>query len=396
MRDSMPFRGIRGGLVALAAVGAMTLLAACGGAGAGDSASPGAAVDSASVEEAKSLVATAQQQVAWPQPGPPAFDASAARGKTLGWVAITASNPFSQIMLEGAREAAQLSGLSIDYCDGKGRPSEWVRCADSLIAKGVDALLIQSIDPKILSASIEAANRAGIPVIETSSNDSSQPPTPGVSAANNFAIAEMGKLLADYAIADSNGRVNAVYYGAPEVALSPPLHAAIEAEFARLCPATCSLKSSDVPVGEWDTRLPTVVQSGISADRTINYLIPLADGAVPAMIPAVHAANATDRVKILSITASPSIVKFIESGDVFVADVGPSTEWHGWSTVDQALRLIVGQPKGSPILHDPQMPIRLFDKANVGELNFDDPRMPNFFGPVDLAAEYGRVWGITQ
>ena len=323
-------------------------------------------------------------------PAGPAFDASVAKGKTIGWVSVTTDIPFTQEMLSGARAAAKVLGFKLELCNGKGQVSEWVRCYDRFIAQKVDIILSQSIDPRILKSSIGAANKAKIPVVTTSSNFSEAKTLwPGTLAEDSQPFRLVSRLMGDSAVVDSNGKANALIITSNEVFVAPGQVKAIQGEFTKYCPSTCKSKVVNIAIADWVTKIPTVVQSSITANPDLNYVIPLYDGEAPFAIAGVHAANAQDRVKVISFNASPGVMDFLNKKDVLSADVGVWIVHHGWAAMDQAARVLAGQ-RNIPALRDPKLATRMFDRTNVGSLNFSNPN--TWYGKLNLAAFYKKQW----
>jgi len=61
--------------------------------------------------------------------------------------------------------AAQL-GWKTTICDGKGTPSQFVACGNSLLAEGVNAIVAVAIEPGQITPVIQKAKPKGIPVIQ--------------------------------------------------------------------------------------------------------------------------------------------------------------------------------------------------------------------------------------
>src|SRR5579883_69647 len=137
------------------------------------------AVAGASVASARpaDAIATAQAnlkaymgQMKWQAPGP-AFNASKAKGKTVWYIGIDMSVPILQTISGQLTEALKHVGVSVHVCDGKGNPTEWKRCADNAVAQKAGAIIVESFPPELITSSIAAANKAGIPVIDGNNGD---------------------------------------------------------------------------------------------------------------------------------------------------------------------------------------------------------------------------------
>ena len=109
------------------------------------------------------------------------------------------------------------------------------------------------------------------------------------------------------------------------------------------------------------------------------------------MLPAVHAANAEGRVKIVSFNALPAMMTSLRNGDVVAADIGTSGQQLGWALADQILRVLTHH---KPVL-DVQLPIRLFDAHNIGSIKLTAPQQ-TWYGNLDFGSAYERLWGLKK
>src|SRR5215213_1879529 len=395
--QAMGFKKVLSAVFALAAMAAFA--AGCGSSddsSSGTAASTGASSSSkmpgasAPISEAQKANADLEKPVTKLTPNGPAFDAKkATNGKTVGWVTVTSAIPFTTIMFQGVNPAAKSLGLKLDICDGKGQPDEWARCFSRFIGQKVDLIVSQSIDPKILKASIAAANKADIPVVTTSSNFPGAPLWPGTAAEDPQPFKEVGKAIGDYIVQDSKGKANALLITSNEVYTSPGQVQATAGEFKKYCPKTCKWKIADVPIGQWQDKIPTVVQAEITKNPDLGYVSPVYDGAVPFAISAVHAKNAQDKVKVVSFNALPDIMKYMKNKDVLVADVGVWVEQHGYAAIDAVARVLAGE-KDTAALKDSKLAMRMFSVNNVDSLDFNNPA--SWYGSANLADFYGKQW----
>jgi ribose transport system substrate-binding protein len=293
-------------------------------------------------------------------------------------------------MLKGANAGAATLGMKLELCDGKGQVSEWVRCFQRFIAAKVDIIVSQSIDPRILKGPISDANKAGIPVDTTSSNFSeAKTLLPGISAENAQPFRLVSRLMGDYAAADSNGKANVLIITSNEVYVSPGQAAAIKGELKKYCPTTCKYKVVDVLFADWFSKTPTIVQTEITSNPSLSYIIPLYDGLVPPVIQGINAKNAQGKIKVVSFNALPGIMDYMKKRQGLVADVGVDVVQHGWATIDQAARVLAGE-KGTEALRNPKLAVRMFDVQNVNSLNFKKP--DTWYGKIDLKAFYKKQW----
>jgi ribose transport system substrate-binding protein len=348
---------------------------------------PGA---SAPISEAKQALAELEKPVTELTPNGEPFDAKkATNGKRVGWVTVTNSIPFTTIMFKGVNPAAKALGLKLEVCDGKGQPAEWARCYSRFIGEKVDLIVSQSIDPRILKSSLTAANKAGIPVVTTSSNFPGAPLWPGTAAEDPQPFKEVGKAIGDYIVADSGGKANALIITSNEVYTAPAQAKATTDELKKYCPQTCKFKVVDVPIGQWGDKIPTVVQAELTQNPDLTYVSPVYDGAVPFAIAGIHAKNAQDKTKVVSFNAIPDVMKYMKNKDVLTADIGVWVEQHGYSAIDSVARVLNGE-KDTEALKDSKLAMRMFDTSNVDSLDFNDTA--SWYGSANLADFYGKQW----
>jgi ribose transport system substrate-binding protein len=378
-------------LLASAAVAAL-VLTACGGSssngGAGNSTET---AEAKAVSAAKAALVTAEGPVPWNSPGP-SFDASAARGKSVAYIPIDGTIPFTSGLYSGFKSAMTAVGVKPVFFDTNGTPPGWAEAVDESIGEKVGAIVLQGEDPGEIAPAIAAANAAHIPVIESFIHSAGQPISPGTVAEATYSVPNIGKEMADYAIAAGGGKVNSVAIGTDSPVSTLQL-AAIKAEFAKLCPATCKVEATyQSPTTEWATQLPTLTPSILLSHPDLNFMFPLTDGMVQYMVPALKAENKASSIKLISFNATPGVMSNMTQSDhVLAADVGNPLGWAGYILADQALRALTGK---APVPSaDEQVPLRLFTPTNFSssELNTNPD---TWFGSTDYASEYQKLWGV--
>ena len=361
----------RGVAVAGVAVLAASLASLVGGAGA--KAVPTSHLSRVAVPPgvvlARKLAAQDSSTPTWKAPGP-SFDAKKASGKTVWFISNNLSTPFQTDQANGLAEALQTVGVKLVKFDGKGQLPEYTRGIDEAIAAKANAILLGGVEPQFVGAAMASAKAAGIPVIGTQIHD------PGVIPPDQrkFSVAaEVGhchacaaRMMADWAVADSGGKIDGVvlwFSDLPDV--TKPLLNGFLGEMHKLCPTTCKLKTIDVPIAQWQTRLPTLTRTLLQTDPKINYLFPQVDGQALFMVPAVHQAHAQGRVKMVSFNGSQGMLQYLAKHDVVGADVGSVAIWQGWAFADQTLRVLTGTLPVKVFGFPPVIPERLFTWKNI-------------------------------
>jgi ribose transport system substrate-binding protein len=341
---------------------------------------------SSGISQAQARVKAAKRAVRFTAPGP-RFDASKAKGKTVYYIAQALNLEFTHSVTGGIVEGLKSAGVKVITVDDKANISETARLLKQGIALHPAAIIIAERSD-LLQAPLKDAKKAGIPVITQFEYDPRLPPAReralGVKAQVTFCYSCAGRLIADYAVASSKGKVKAVTYWSPDDGVGKYEIGGIRSELRRLC-ASCSDKFKDVLIAQWATQIPTLTQSDVR-DPSLNYFLPVYDGMTLFMIPAIHAANANKRVKIVSFNADKSAMNSMARHDVIVADVGSPLKWFGYAVADETLRVMTGH---APVA-DEHVPLRLFDNSNLPNLKKDES---TWYG-TNFQARYRALWEL--
>lgn len=343
--------------------------------------------DSGGAEEAQQLVDDHSGPLEWEQPGP-AFDASAAEGNEVLIVNVTSAVPAVKELSEFTSEALSEVGVEADEADGKASPTEFARLMRQGIDQGVDAILLNAVDPKAVSEPLRAAEEAGVPVIAMFEADPSQPLPDGIVGRSDFSYELAGRLLAAWAAADSDGSANGVTIQSSDAPSQAAMLGGFEDAWDQYC-SGCPLEVEDVAVPDWQSRLGPVTQSAINQNPDLNYLLPMYDGMMLQVVPAVRQAGALEQVSMGSLNATPAVMELLEAGDIEM-NIGESNPWLSWGAADQLLRAMVGEDT----VEDENIPLRVFTQENFPS-DVGDPSDPStWYGDVDFRANYRELWGI--
>jgi ribose transport system substrate-binding protein len=314
------------------------------------------------------------------------------KGKTVFVIPVLGTIPVAQITNNALKEALALAGAKTIAIDGQGQVSVWTRGIQEAISRKVDGLALEAISTKVVQAPVESAHAAGIKIVQGFEWDAGCPglleQKAGVSAQVTYSYVEMGKRLADFTIADSNGKANAVFIGSSDVFTSALVYGAAKDEFTRLCPG-CKLTLVDSPQTQPPSRLDTLTRTLVQKDPTINYMLPVFDAMALHMVPALHAAGAADRVKIATTNGTPAALALVKNGDVIAADVGANIAWSGWGIADEFFRVFAGQKT----IADERVPTRTFDANNIDQINLKADQS-TWFGAPTWKQQYKKTWGL--
>lgn len=375
-------RVLRGRLLLALAAGATTTIMAVGIASGPAAATPSATA-AADVAYAKARIATAAKVPAYKAPGP-AFNAKAARGKSVFVIPETSAVPFLNAIDESISAIGKAYGVKVTVYPNQGLTSQYVQGMNQAIAAKAGAIILGA-PPEELGPQIAQAKAAGIPVDVLHLYDKAMPVPSGVTSTVFAPFTASARLEADWAIADTGGKADAVVITSNEVPPSKYMVSAMQAEFAAHCKA-CKTTVIDVPAADWGTKMQSAVQSALIADPNVNYVIPLYDSATQFVIPGITAANRLSSVKITSYNGTPFVLQDLASKKSVAMDVGESQEWIAYANMDQVLRMLTGHKP----LKDEQTPTRVFDAANIATAG--NPPDPNKAFGKSYVAGYKALW----
>ena len=338
------------------------------------------------VAKAKEIVAQYSQLPAFVPPGP-AFDAKACMaGKTISVVPLASAVPFVQDILGGVTDAANKIGFNLQVWENQGQPTQWAAGITNAINTKADLVqLMAGVDPAVVLPQIEEATAAGIKVNVGHFYDYSQDPVPALTSHVPNDFAQVGRILASWAIAKTEGKAKVLVIGSYEIVPTAPLVGAIR-EMIEACP-DCSINYQNVPVTEWATRIQSTVQSTLTADPSINYVLPIYDGMTQFVEPAVALTGKQDSVKIASFNGTPFVIDMVRDGTVEMV-IGESPDWLGRVIVDHDMRTLCGvQADGNP-----NIPLMIWSAENA-ETAGVPASSANGYG-TDYIKAFDKLWGV--
>jgi ribose transport system substrate-binding protein len=388
------------GAGALLAIG--LVVAACGSSGGSSTSSTSASASGASsdckLSEAKSIVAQYSKVPEFTPPGP-AFDISSARGKSILTIPGSSSVPFNDLIDRGMQAVAEKYGVKYTEYRNQGAVNEWVAGVNAAIAHKVDLLILSgSPNPMDLQPQLKKARDAGIKVLVTHAipeggATSLAPPMdnylpPNVDYLVEAPFKASAKLEAAYAVTDTNCKADVLSVTSNDLLASRSISNAQGDELKRLCPS-CKFTVLDIPITQWSSKIQTGVQTAITKDPKLNYVLPIYDAMAQFVVPGVTAANASRRVKVATYNGTPFALDYIRQGNVVAMDAGDNIEWNSYANMDQAFRILTGT---DPVQNE-KTPLRIFDKTNVEEAG--TPAKANQGYGNAYISGYQKLWGVS-
>jgi ribose transport system substrate-binding protein len=318
-------------------------------------------------------------------PGPD-FDAvDCAKGKTIFSIPQSSANPFTANIEKAMAAAAKKIGLGFTVWENQGNRAEYVQGMNTALNQKASLIdLLAGPDPRALVPQVKAAAEVGIPTVASHFNGYEQSTEVAKYAAGDVPIDYFtaGGLLVDWAVAKTEGKLNALIVTAPGPLSSDSTLAGMKAELAKC--ESCKSKVVEFP-DSWASKITPGVQSALLADPSINYIVVMYDPMTQFVVPAVTITGSA--AKVDGFNGTPFAVGFVQQGKVDMI-LGENLDWIGYAIVDDELRRICGKP---PVA-DPKMPLYIFDASNAKDAGAP-PQLSQGYGDAYVAG-YAKLWRL--
>jgi ribose transport system substrate-binding protein len=321
-------------------------------------------------------------------PPGPAIDPSSLKGKLIFTIPSSTSIPFCDVVDKQMDAFAKRLGIRHEVWQTTAQIGQWVQGFNTAIQRKADLINVAcGLDPSTVAPQIKEALSKGIPVVAAHTYALGQPALPDLSGIVLGAYIHAAELETAWVILQTQGKGDVLVITAPSTANSPYVEKAIMGMFKKYCP-DCKVRVSGVNAADWASKVGPTVQSAILADRSLNYIIPIYDGMVQFVMPALITTGASAHVKVASFNATPAVLDMMRTGTVVTFDSGEDTTWLAGAILDQDMRVLLKQP----LVKDYAAGIRIFTKDDVGAAG-----VPAKFGVGygDSAEKgYEALWGL--
>ncbi len=316
-----------------------------------------------------------------------AFDAATCmKGKSILTIPASSAVPFIKTIQATMTKVAKDVGFTVKVWENQGQPTQWVQGFDYAINNKFNLIdLMAGADPRFVEPQVKAAEAAGLKVVAAHLTGYEQPAPASVTGVVPIDYKRAGALLADWAIWKTDGKANAIVVGINDVLSTESMMSGIKEEFARC--ANCKMNYVSVTIPEMATKTQTNVQGALTADPSVNYVIPIYDVLTQWVVPAVTITGRSDKVKIATFNGTPFAIGMVQDGKVEV-DIGENLDWIGRAVIDSEMRMLCGLPT----VKDPKIPLLIFDKSNAATAG-KPPRVNTGYGDAYVEG-YRKLWQL--
>lgn len=345
------------------------------------------AAQNAGVSAANAEIAKFSKIPGFVAPGP-AFDAKKCMaGKSLFSVPVSLSIPFAKTITDSMKAVAKTVGFPLTVWENQGSPTQHIQGIERAVNQKATLIdLLGGTDPRVLAPQIDAARAAGVKVVTSHYSGLRQTLPKNLSGNVPIDYDLGGKLLADWVIAKTGGKGNALVVVSRDGFSTAPLENGIVNEFKKNCPG-CKYKVVDVAIPDWATKIQNVVQAEINSNPGLNYVLPIYDSMSQFVVPAITLTGAQDRVKIATFNGTPFVIDLIQKGQVEM-DIGENLDWVAYGILDSEMRVACGLKA----VADPKIPFYIFDKSNASAAG--SPAQPSVGYGKAYVDGYRKLWGL--
>lgn len=293
-------------------------------------------------------------------PGEP-FDARACMaGKKILTIPASSAIPFVKTIADGKDAIAKTLGFEHAQWENQGSTTQYIQGMEYGINNGFNLIsLLAGADPRFFQPQVMAAQAKGVKVVASHLTGIEQEAPAGVDAATAVDYRKGGELMANWAIAQTGGKVNALVLTSNEALSTDSLVEGLTAAFKANCP-DCTYELANVPIVDWATKIQPTVQGKLQANADLNYIIPIYDSMSQFVVPAIQIANKAGQVKVATFNGTPFVLDMIRDGSVEM-DIGENLDWIAHAMLDAEMRLLCGLPA----VRDSKVPLKVFTADNM-------------------------------
>ncbi|WP_199435269.1 sugar ABC transporter substrate-binding protein [Qaidamihabitans albus] len=307
----------------------------------------------------------------------PTSSPAAAEDKTLVIVSCYQAAAGCARISAGALEAAEAIGWKAKVVDGQGDPNLQNSALEQAITEKADAVLLAAVEYPVVASTVERVRKAGIHVVSVGTTGEAS--EDGVEYFSTAPGEKIGEVMAAWVTLATAGNGNIGYFSDRSFAASDAYETGFRDGIKQYCENCSEAFTTSFSATEIGTTLPARVKGSLQSHPDVNMVYAAYDGAVGAMVPAMHEISST--APLVGFDGNLQSLDFIREGNTQVATMATALEWAAWGGVDALNRLLNGE---EPVPSTPAY--RLLTKDNL------PPDGQSYTGDTDYRAAYRELW----
>lgn len=287
---------------------------------------------------------------------------SISKNKKIAVISNSSSDTYASYIAQEIKAAAEIAGFSetVIY-DTDGTTNSHASALENAVADQCSiAILVGNINKDEISLSIETAQANGLKVISLD-NVQSGSKDHFVDSSVTTDYVSQAKALADYAIVEKEGQVNALLVTPSDVVYAEEMKKAVTDELSKYSDGYCTELSAEISSSS--VNVSDSVKKALERDTNINCVIVLHENMLKDSVDALEMTQAISRVTLLARGGGTELFTQVQNGNAKAA-VSESYEWTAYTAVDYALRVLNGVD--NPEVQN--IPFMMISYDNVKEL----------------------------
>jgi len=307
--------------------------------------------------------------------------------KTIAWLECELEScPYETV---GMKAATAALGWDLKVISSKsGDPGPAFQQA---IDDGVDYIASSGEAPALYKEQAAAAKAKGIKILSCYDTTIPDPANSNIYTQCGDAtfVQKTGPLMADWAIADSNGKSNVLVVNIPDFAVLVSETDAYKAEFKKNC-STCKLTELNVSIDDLvGGKVPADVASKLQADPSINYVFNSFGSLSGGLTAALKSAGLLSQVKVYGQDFSKFDLDEIAAGTMGAWSADPKA-YAAWLMVDAAARLSLGMSLTEERASASLPTFLVADGATAKTIS----AAGGDWNPPTMADDFKKLWGV--
>jgi ribose transport system substrate-binding protein len=324
----------------------------------------------------------------------PAFNTSAAKGKTVWYIGNQSSNIIQEWTNE-TKAALTSQGVNLRVYDPGAAVADHIKGFQLAITNHAAAIILgDGYSPVVFEAQVKQAKAAGIPFFSLVAGSTPQfpPKAPDLTLDVSYSYYGIGQLLADWVISDTGGNADVYLIETPDIPSSTYELNGFQAEVKQLAPKikiTLAKFNQESTSDQGQSQFSNLAQTAILKDPKLNYIVTAFDSQALEVQAGIQQAGAATRVRTAGFNSIvPQMENLKKGGTPFKMDIGGVNVWLAYALADDVMRAIVHKP----LVRDPHVGVRVFTHDNVQQLNVTAENDQAWYG-VDYPKLYEtEVW----
>lgn len=312
-------------------------------------------------------------------------------GKNIWYIA---SGLQIEIIAEGAQafeKAGKELGWKTKIIDGKFQPGVWLTGIQQAIAARADGIVLYAFDCAAVKNGLEAAKKAGIPVVAVESEDCD----PSLETVLTYADGDfptwarrLGSDQALWAAASANGKGTVLELRETDAAITLYQSEGVKKTISEECP-DCKHVAVEFTAPEIGPSLQQKVEQALLKNPdTVAMLVPYDDLLVAGVSSAIVSSGRAKQIKVVSVGGTTAALDLMRQDRGLNADLVFDPSWEAYAAADWMNRLLAGEtPTGenapTGIGH------QLVEQKDV-------PEDGKVVTPVDYVSVYKKSWGVGE